>query len=217
MFDVNHILQVGGILAVALIIFAETGLLVGFFLPGDTLLLAAGIFAGEHKLSIYLLLPAVALAAIVGYQVGYKVGEKAGPKFFKRRDGILFREDYITKSEKFFTKHGGKTLLLIRFAPVGRTVIPLIAGIGKMDKRKFLVYNIVGAIFWTFSVTLAAFWVGGRVPNIDHYIAWLLIVAAVLTSGGVLFGLLKSGEKRQELKTALREELGYLLGTIKSK
>src|SRR4051812_49380512 len=114
MFDVSHLLQTGGLLAVAIIIFAESGILLGFFLPGDTLLLTAGLFAGQGKLPIGWLLVIVIAAAIIGYQVGYMFGEKAGPKLFKRKDGILFREDYIDKTRKFFNKFGGVTIVLAR-------------------------------------------------------------------------------------------------------
>src|SRR4051812_26245504 len=110
----NHIVQAGGILVISLIIFAETGLLVGFFLPGDTLLIAAGIFAAEHHhlIPLWGLLPALAVAAILGYEVGYKIGLAAGPRFFKRKDGLFFRADYITRTTGFFESHGGKSVIL---------------------------------------------------------------------------------------------------------
>ena len=210
MFNVDHILQAGGLLAVAAILFAETGLLVGFFLPGDTLLIAAGIFAEEHRLPLWALLPVAALAAIIGYQVGYKIGEKAGPRLFRRKDGLLFRQDYIDRTKAIVEKHGVKAILIARFIVVVRTIVPLMAGMGKMNKRSFLAINVVGGILWTTSVILAAYWLGSKVPNIDHYIVILLVLAMVLTSGSVLYGLLKSRSKRKELFNALREEIGYL-------
>ncbi len=207
--NVDTIVQTGGILAVALVIFAETGLLMGFFLPGDTLLIAAGLFAGQGKLPLILLLPITAIAAIAGYQVGYLIGERAGPRLFRRQGGVLFRADYVPRTENFFKKHGAITILLIRFVAVARTIIPLIAGIGKMDKRKFVFYNIVGAVLWTFSITLAAYWVGKKVPNVDKIIIPLVLAAIILTTGSVLFELLKSAERRRALRQALREELAY--------
>lgn len=219
MFDPNTIAQIGGILGVlviAVVIFAETGLLVGFFLPGDTLLIAAGLFAGQDKLPLALLLPITAIAAVAGYQVGYLIGERAGPRVFRRQDGLLFRADYIPKTEKFFQKHGAITILLIRFVAVARTIIPLIAGIGKMDKRKFVFYNVVGAILWTFSITLAAYWVGKKVPNVDKIIIPLVLAAIILTTGSVLFELLKSGDRRRALRKTLREELSYFFGRSKN-
>lgn len=207
--SVNHILQAGGILAVALIIFAECGLLVGFFLPGDTLLIAAGILAAQGKLPLSLILPAAAIAAILGYQAGYHIGKRAGPHFFKREEGLLRRE-YLVRAEKFFGQHGGKTILFARFIAVVRTVIPLVAGMGKMDKRRFLFYNIVGGVVWTVSVTLAAFWLGKRIPNLDHYIIFLVILAVVVTSGTVLIELGRSRAKRRELIDAISTEFKYL-------
>lgn len=213
MFNLTHLLQtgsvIGGLVLLAVIIFAETGLLIGFFLPGDTLLIAAGVLAAEGKLPLWGILPVAAIAAILGYQSGYKIGERAGPRFFKREDGLL-RKEYLDKAQSFFNKHGRKTVLFARFIVVVRTVIPLVAGMGKMDRRRFLFYNVVGGVLWTFVVTLAAFWVGRRIPNLDHYIILLVVLAMVLTSGTVIIELIRSGDKRREIIHALRAELKYL-------
>lgn len=209
MFDVNHILQTGGLLAIALILFAETGMLAGFFLPGDTLLIAAGVFAAEGKLNIWLLLPIAAVAAIIGYQVGYKIGEQAGPRLFKRKGGLLFRRDYIDRTQELVERHGNKAILIARFIVVVRTVVPLMAGMGKMSKRKFLTYNIIGGALWTTSVILASYWVGSKIPNIDHYIVLLLVLAMIVTSGSIFVGLIKSHAKRRELIAALKDEYRY--------
>lgn len=217
MLNVNEILQAGGVLAVAAILFAETGLLVGFFLPGDTLLIAAGIFAADKKIHLLFLLPAAAIAAIVGYQVAYKIGEHAGPRLFRRKGGVLFRDEYIDKTEEMVRRYGIRAILIARFIVVVRTIVPLIAGMGKMDKRRFLIINILGGVLWTTSVILASYWVGSKIPNIDHYIVLLLVLAMVLTSGSVLYGLLKSRSKRKELVQALREEIGYLFNGKKTK
>jgi len=209
MFDVNHILQTGGLVALAIIIFAETGLLIGFFLPGDTLLIAAGILAASGKLSLAAILPIAAIAAILGYQVGYHIGRQAGPRFFQRRDG-LFRREYLERTQRFFSRHGRKTVLFARFIAVVRTIIPLVAGMGKMDKRRFLFYNVVGGVIWTFSVTLAAYYVGKRIPHLDRYIIFLVIMAVVVTSGTVLIELIRSPARRREIVDALRTEMKYL-------
>lgn len=215
MLDVNSLLGVGGVLGVlivGLIIFSETGLLIGFFLPGDTLLIAAGLFASDGKLPILLLLPVLAVASIIGYEVGYRIGRNAGPRFFKRKGGILFREDYIKRTENFFIRHGGKTILLARFIAVVRTIVPLVAGMGQMNRASFHFYNIAGGILWTFSITLGAYWIGSQIPNLDHYIVYLVVFAMVVTSGSVLVELLRSSKRRRALATALREELGYFFG-----
>jgi membrane-associated protein len=207
--DVNHIIQTGGLLAILLIIFAETGLLLGFFLPGDTLLIAAGIFASQGKLPLAPLLILTPVAAMLGYQMAYKIGEQAGPKLFHRDDGVLFRMEYVTRTEDFIKKHGGKAILLARFIVVVRTVIPLVAGMGKMDKNKFLFFNITGSIIWTTSVILAAFWLGHKIPNLDKYLIALVILAMVITTGGGLIEALRTKSRRVALKNALRDEFFY--------
>ena len=209
-FSVDHIIQVGVTLLVALIIFAESGLLVGFFLPGDTLLIAAGILASQHKyVNIFALFPAVLIAAIVGYQVGYQIGRKGGPRVFKRDDGLLFRADYIQRTEAFVAKHGGKTMILARFIAVVRTIVPLVAGIGKMSRSVFLFYNVVGAVIWTGIITLGAYWVGGRIDNVDKFILPIVVIGIALTVGAEVFVVLRTKSSRQQLISGLREEYRY--------
>lgn len=207
----DHIVQAGGLLLIALIIFAETGMLIGFFLPGDTLLIAAGIYAAGHhaQLSIWALLPVVALASIIGYEVGYKIGKAAGPRFFKRKNGLFFREEYVTRTTNFFERHGGKSVVLARFIAVIRTVVPLVAGMGNMNRRFFRLYNIVGGILWTFSVTLAAYWVGQRFKHLDKYLVDLLILAMVGTVVMILAGAMRTKKQRAALRAALGEEWHY--------
>jgi membrane-associated protein len=207
--DVNHIIQAGGLLAIVAIIFAETGLLLGFFLPGDTLLIAAGIFASQDKLPLVPLLLLTPVAAILGYQAAYKIGEQAGPRLFHRDEGVLFRTEYITRTEEFINKHGGKAILLARFIVVVRTVIPLLAGVGKMQKNKFLFYNITGSILWTTSVILAAFWLGHKIPNLDKYLILLVVAAMAITTGGGLIEAMRTKPRRAALKNALKDEFHY--------
>ncbi|HET7827476.1 MAG TPA: VTT domain-containing protein, partial [Candidatus Saccharimonadales bacterium] len=146
----DHIIQAGGLLAIGLVIFAEGALLIGLFLPGDTLLIPAGIWASHHgnQLNIGFLLPTVIVASVAGYQVGYLLGERTGPRVFKRSGGILFRADYIPRTEAFLKQHGGKAILAGRFIAVVRTLLPIMAGIGKMPKRRFLFFNISGGVLW---------------------------------------------------------------------
>jgi membrane-associated protein len=208
--SVDHIVQTGGLLAIALIIFAETGLLIGFFLPGDTLLIAAGILSSQGKLPLWALIPVTAVAAILGYQVGYIIGERAGPRFFKRREGILFRIEYIERAEDFFNRHGGKTIILARFVAVVRTIVPLVAGVGKMPKKLFFTYNIIGAVLWVTSVTLAAYWLGSKIPNIDKYLIILVVLAMVFTTAGTLEEMLRTKPRRQAFKNAIKDELSFI-------
>lgn len=213
----DHIVQAGGLLLIALIIFAETGLLLGFFLPGDTLLIAAGIYAAGHhnQLSIWILLPVVALASIAGYEVGYKIGKAAGPRFFNRKDGLLFRQEYVTRTTDFFERHGGKSVVLARFIAILRTFVPLVAGMGNMNRRFFRLYNVVGAVLWTFSVTLAAYWIGQRFKHLDKYLVYLLLLAMVFTVAAVFIEGLRSKKRRAALKAGLREEWNYFFNKSK--
>lgn len=211
MFDVEAILQSGGLVVLALIIFAECGLLVGFFLPGDTLLVAAGLLASTNPESfpILLVLPTAFLAATTGYHVGYLIGEGAGPRLFKRKDGILFREDYVERAQNFFKKHGPIAVILARFVPIVRTIVPLLAGVGKMPRARFTLYNLIGGLLWTVGLTLAAYWIGSRIPNLDKIIFPMILLATIATTGSVAWELLKNKHKRHHLRSAIRQEWRY--------
>lgn len=210
LFDVNALVQTGGILVICLIIFAETGLLLGLLLPGDSLLLAAGLFAARGHLPIIWLVPAVIIAAIAGYHVGYWVGKKAGPRVFKRQDGLFFRHEYVEKTEEFFKRHGGKTIILARFIPYLRTLTPVVAGVGSMNRRFYNTYNVIGGIFWAGGVTLASYWLGSNVPNIDKFIFIAVGASLIIFHAGLFWHLLHSPHRRQQFKTGLREEWNYL-------
>jgi len=210
MFDVNNILQVGGLIAIAAVLFAEAALLLGLFLPGDTLLIAGGVYASQHKISLTALLILSAVSTIAGYEVGYLLGRRAGPHIFKQEDGILFRQDYLAKTETFFQKHGWKTILIARFIAIVRTIVPLVAGMGKMDRRRFLALNIIGGILWSAGIILLSYWVGQRVPNLDKYIQYLVLAAVVITWVGVAYELSKKKSQRQAIFRAIKTEYKYL-------
>lgn len=178
MFEVSHIVQSGGLFFIALILYAEVGLFLGFFLPGDTLLIAAGIFAKQGDLSLAAVIIVAAVSAIAGDSTAYFIGRKFGKKVFRKDDGIIFRKDHIQKAEAFYEKYGAKTLLVAHFIPVVRTFTPLLAGVAKMDYRKFLLFDVIGDIFWATSVTLVGYYVGSRIPGVDKYI--LLIIGGVV-------------------------------------
>ena len=217
LFSVDHIIQAGGLLAIAAVIFAEGALLIGFFLPGDTLLIPAGIWASHHsnQLDVWLLLPTVIIASIAGYQVGYLVGSRAGPRVFKRSGGILFRADYIPRTQEFLEQHGGKSIVMGRFIAVVRTLLPIMAGIGMMSKRRFLFFNVLGALLWSSVLILGSYWVGQRISNVDKYIVWIVVVGLGLTVFGELWYVLRNKTSRRQFFKALREEWGYLLGRKK--
>ncbi len=191
MLDVTKIIESGGLLVVALIIFAESGLLAGFFLPGDTLLFSAGFFAAQGKLPLFWLLPLVIVSAIAGYEVGYRIGSRFGRRLFHKPDGLLFRQEYLEKSEVFYEKHGGKTVMLSRFVPVVRTFAPIVAGIGRMPKGRFLIFNAAGAVVWGGGVVLLGNFLGSRVPNIDKYLLPAVGLAMVMTFGPMIYHLIK--------------------------
>lgn len=209
MLSVNEIIQVGGILAIAAIIFAECGLLIGFFLPGDTLLLTAGLFAGQGKLSIGWLLAAIILAAIIGNEVGYSLGKRIGPKLFMRRDGILLRKDYIQKTEKFFAKYGAVTVVGARFIAHVRTFVSVIAGASNMDRRSYFIYNVIGAVLWGGGLTLLGYWLGSSVPNIDHYFFPVVVISLSIVYVIGFWGLIKSPSRRALVKKGLKEDFNY--------
>lgn len=203
MLNVESIIQSGGLLLIGFILFAETGLLVGFFLPGDTLLFAAGAFAAQGKLPIVLLLITVLIGAIAGNTVGYEIGFRAGPKIFKRKEGLL-DQSYIEKAELFYKKHGGKTIILARFVPIIRTLVPVLAGVARMPRKLFALYNIIGALCWGVSVTVLGYWFGSKIPNIDHYLLPVILFASLLTFGPTLFHLVKEPRSRKYILGKLR-------------
>ncbi len=189
MLNPSELLQSGGLLIVAVIIFAESGMLVGFFFPGDTLLLSAGILAAQGKINLAALLVIAALAAIAGDNVGYQIGRSLGPRLFRKKDGLLFRQEYVTRSEKFFEKYGSKAMLLAHFLPIVRTFTPVVAGVGNMPRAKFAFFDAIGDSAWAVIITMIGYWFGSKIPNIDNYIIPVVILVVVLSFGPVLYHL----------------------------
>lgn len=205
MFDIEHIIQSGGILIVSIIVFAESGLLIGFFLPGDTLLFGAGLAASQGELSLPLLIISVVTAAIVGDNVGYSIGRRMGPRLFTKKDGILFRQEYIELADKFYKKHGGKTIIVARFTPIVRTFAPVIAGATKMPRQKFMVYNVVGGILWGAGMPLLGYFVGNRIPGLDKYIEIVILGVVALSILLAFWHVLKDKKTRQLLKEKMKD------------
>lgn len=198
MFDVTSIIQSGGLLLVGLIVFSEVALFLGFFLPGDTLLIAAGIYASQGHLPIVGVIAVVILAAIAGDTVGYFTGRKLGPRVFTKPDSLLFQKDHIRRSEEFYEKYGAKTLLVAHFIPVIRSFAPLLAGVGNMPYRKFLFFDVIGDISWAVIVTLAGYYIGSKIPNLDHYILAALAVVIAATALPTLFHLGRRHAKKRK-------------------
>lgn len=178
MFDVIEIVKAFGYVGLSVIIFAESGILIGLFLPGDSLLFTAGFLASQGYLHIGILLPMFFLAAFAGDSVGYLFGKKIGPKIFSRPKSFWFNPDNVEKTRTFFDRHGKRAVVIARFVPVIRTFIPVMAGVGKMKYEIFVVYNAVGAVIWAVGITLMGYIFGNTIPNADRYM--LPVVAVVI-------------------------------------
>ena len=174
--DPQKLLETFGLLGLFAIIFAESGLLIGFFLPGDSLLFTAGLFAAKGTFNLPVVLVGCFLAAVIGDQVGYVFGKRVGPSIFRRPNSRLFKQEYVLKADEFFERHGPKTIVLARFVPVVRTFVPVLAGVGKMHYRTFITYNIVGGLLWAVGITTLGYALGRpdrrgehrQVPVADH-------------------------------------------------
>jgi membrane-associated protein len=197
--SVEKIIEVGGIFLVAAIVFAESGLLIGFFLPGDTLLFGAGLYASQGKMSLGVLLFSVILAAVIGDNVGYSIGRRAGHRIFKKKDSLLFKQEYIEKAEKFYDSHGGKTIIFARFVPVVRTFAPVVAGVGKMPRKRFFMFNIVGGVLWGAGMTLLGYFIGSKIPHLDQYIELVMLGVVGLSALIAVAHLLREAENRRIL------------------
>jgi membrane-associated protein len=177
-----------GTLGVFATVFAESGVMVGFFLPGDSLLFTAGLLSATGRLpALPILLVGCFLAAVAGDQVGYLFGRRVGPSLFRRPDSRVFRRDRVDRAQRFFDEHGSKTIVLARFVPVVRTFAPIVAGVSRMHYRTFLTYNVVGGFLWVVGVTTLGWWLGARFPAVGEHleVAILLIVALSAAPVGV--------------------------------
>lgn len=181
LLDPTYLLQLFGYIGLAVIVFSESGLLVGFFLPGDTLLITAGIFASQGHLNIVLTLLIVIAAAIVGDSAGYLIGSKVGPKLFKRPDSRFFSQKNLQEAHTFFEKYGAQSIIFARFVPIVRTFVPTIAGVSRLSYKKFLTYNIVGGTLWGLVVTMLGYTLGRVIPNMDHYILPVVILVSIVS------------------------------------
>jgi membrane-associated protein len=180
-YDVEFLVRTGGLVALIVIVFVETGLLVGFFLPGDSLLVTAGIFAARGDLDLFTLNTSLSLAAIAGDSVGYGIGMRTGPKIFTRENSLFFNRKHLISAKEFYDRHGGFTIFIARFMPIIRTFAPVVAGVGAMRYRKFIAYNVFGGILWVLSMTLAGYFLGTLIPNIQERIHLVIAVVIVLS------------------------------------
>ncbi len=181
--DLPALVQWAGYVGLTAIIFAETGLLVGFFLPGDSLLVTAGLLAADPSfgLNVWLLGAILTVAAIVGDTVGYNVGKATGPRIFTREDSLLFNKKHLLRAQAFYEQHGGKTIILARFMPIVRTFAPVVAGVGRMEYRSFLMFNVVGGVAWIWSMLLIGFILARTVPAVAQHVEKVILVVVFLS------------------------------------
>jgi membrane-associated protein len=183
LYQFDELIRWGGYTVLAAIVFAETGLLAGFFLPGDSLLVTAGLVAASESagLNIWLLNFLLAAAAIAGDSTGYAIGYHLGPRIFNREDSRFFHKDHLVRTQRFYAKHGAKTIVLARFVPIVRTFAPTVAGVGKMAYRTFLLFNVAGGIGWVASMTLAGYFLGRSIPDIERHLHWIILLVIAVS------------------------------------
>jgi len=185
------IIVAAGYVGITLVVFAESGLFFGFFLPGDSLLFTAGLFASHGEFNILVLVVLCLVAAILGDSVGYYFGKKVGPKIFARKDSFLFKQSYVAKTKVFYERHGDKAIVLARFVPIVRTFVPIMAGVGEMPYRRFVTYNIAGGALWVILMLGLGYVLGEVVPDIDRYILPIIALIVVVSVLPAVFAVYK--------------------------
>ena len=200
--DVETLVRVGGLTAMTAIVFAETGLMVGFFLPGDSLLVTAGVFAAAGKLNFWTLNALLMTAAIAGDTAGYWFGRRVGPALFKRPKSLLFNPDHLRRAHDFYEKHGGKTIIIARFMPIIRTFAPIVAGMGEMNYRRFLSFNVFGGVFWVASMTGIGYFLG-RIPGVREHIEVVIVIVVFLS---ILPGIIAFGREWMKRRRSARAQ-----------
>ena len=200
--DLPALVQWAGYVGLTLIIFAETGLLVGFFLPGDSLLVTAGLLCSQSDfgLDVWLLGLILTVAAIVGDTVGYAIGRNTGPRIFTRPDSLLFNRNHLLRAQQFYEKHGGKTIIIARFMPIVRTFAPVVAGVGQMRYRSFVFYNVIGGIAWIWSMLMIGYVLGSRFPAVSEHLEKVILLVIFLS---ILPGIIAWWRARSAQKAPL--------------
>ena len=198
LYDVEGLIRWGGPLLVCVIVFIETGFFVGFFLPGDSLLVTAGVFAATGKIPLARILVPVMVCAIVGDQIGYWIGRAAGASLYRRKDSFFFRRTHLLRAHDFYARYGGKTVVLARFVPIIRTFCPPVAGAARMTYMRYVAYDICGGAFWVGSMVLGGYFLGRSVPNISQRIHYVIAVVVFLSVLPPIIGILRA---RRKLKT----------------
>lgn len=201
--DLIELIKAVGYLGLFGIVFAESGLLIGFFFPGDSLLFTAGFLASQGFLDIWLLLALTFIAAVVGDNVGYAFGASIGPGLFKREDSFFFHKDHLERARLFYERHGGKTIILARFMPIVRTFAPILAGVGRMHYPTFITFNLIGGFLWAIGITLLGYFLGSIIPGIDRYLLPIILLIIFLSILPGIIHVIKTKEHRDHLKKIL--------------
>ncbi len=189
--DPLTIIKAVGLVGVIVIVFAESGLFFGFFLPGDSLLFTAGFLASQNILSIWGLLIFCCIAAVTGDNVGYYFGKKTGSRIFSKEDSFFFKKKHIERAQIFYERHGKKTILLARFIPIVRTFVPIVAGIGNMDYKTFFRFNFIGGFIWTWGILGAGYLLGNIIPNAEHYLTPIILLIIFVSFIPAIFELIR--------------------------
>jgi membrane-associated protein len=182
LYQFHELIRLGGYAVLTAIVFAETGLLAGFFLPGDSLLVTAGVVAaGTQELHIWTLVMLLSIAAIAGDSTGYAIGYHFGRRLYARPHSRFFKQEHLIRTQRFYERHGAKTIVLARFVPIVRTFAPTVAGVARMRYPTFLIYNVAGGIGWVASMTLSGYWLGRAIPDIERHLHWIIGIVILLS------------------------------------
>jgi len=206
--DLITLIKTVGYLGVFGIVFAESGLFIGFFLPGDSLLFTAGFLASQGFFEIIPLTLLCFVGAVAGDSFGYAFGRKTGPKIFRREDSLLFHKNHLERANRFYQKHGGKTIILARFMPIVRTFAPILAGVGEMRYKTFLSYNVVGGAIWGVGMPSLGYFLGNVIPDVDRYIVPMVIVIIILSFLPPVIHILRDKEHRGEIISIFKKYFG---------
>ncbi len=202
--DLAGLIETVGYIGIFAIVFAESGLLIGFFLPGDSLLFTAGILASQGYFNIAILTFLCFAGAVLGDSFGYAFGRKAGPKIFTKEDSILFHKSHLERARRYYEKHGGKTIILARFVPIVRTFAPILAGVGGMHYKTFLSYNVFGGLIWGAGLTLLGYFLGSVIPDVDRFFFPLIASIIVLSFLPPVIHVLRDKEERRQILKFLK-------------
>jgi membrane-associated protein len=204
-FDLDSIIRTVGYFGVFGIIFAETGLFFGIFLPGDSLLFTAGFLASQGHFNIVVLCLICFVAAVAGDATGYYIGDRMGRRLFTKPESRIFKPEYLLKAQHFFERHGGKAIIIGRFMPIVRTMVPMVAGAGTMTYHKFFTYNVIGAFLWAVCVTLAGYFLGSTIPGVDKYLLPIIAVILVVSVAPSAIHIWK--ENGEQIKDSARRRM----------